>query len=148
PISHVLFRSAYINDVPPIVEKAHRVGAYVMLDMFHSAGTMPVDLQELNVDFATGGVLKWLCGGPGVGYLYVRPDHGRKLHPRITGWIAHQSPFDFEVGPTRYADAPYRFMNGTPHIPALEAARPGLAIIAEAGVAKIREKAKRQTARL
>ena len=145
PVSHVLFRSAYINDAAAIVEKAHRVGAYVMLDMFHSAGTMPVDLQKLNVDFATGGVLKWLCGGPGVGYLYDRPDLGRKLEPRITGWFAHQHPFDFEIGPNRYTDPPYRFMNGTPHIPALEAARPGLAIIAEAGVANIREKSKRQT---
>jgi len=148
PVSHVLFRSAYINDAAAIVEKAHRVGAYVMLDMFHSAGTMPVDVQKLNVDFATGGVLKWLCGGPGVGYLYVRPDLGRKLEPRMTGWFAHQHPFDFEIGPNRYTDPPYRFMNGTPHIPALEAARPGLAIIAEAGIANIREKSKRQTALL
>jgi len=148
PISHVLFRSAYINDAAAIIEKAHRVGAYVMLDMFHSLGTMPVDVRKLNVDFACGGVLKWLCGGPGVGYLYVRPDLGRKLQPRITGWIAHQSPFDFEVGANRYTDPPYRFMNGTPHVPALEAARPGIAIIAAAGVANIREKSKRQTARL
>jgi kynureninase len=148
PISHVLFRSAYINDVAAIVEKAHRVGAYVMLDMFHSLGTMPVDVQKLNVDFATGGVLKWLCGGPGVGYLYVRPDLGSKLQPRITGWVAHQHPFDFEIGPNRYTDPPYRFMNGTPHVPAMEAARPGIAIIAAAGIANIREKSKRQTARL
>ena len=148
PFSHVLFRSAYINDATAIVEKAHRVGAYVMLDMFHSAGTMPVDVQKLNVDFATGGVLKWLCGGPGVGYLYVRPDLGRKLEPRFTGWFGHQHPFDFEIGPNRYTEPPYRFMNGTPHIPALEAARPGLAIIAEAGIANIREKSKRQTALL
>jgi kynureninase len=148
PVSHVLFRSAYINDAAAIVEKAHRVGAYVMLDTFHSAGTMPVDVQKLNVDFACGGVLKWLCGGPGVGYLYVRPDLGRNLEPRITGWFAHQNPFDFEIGPNRYADPPHRFMNGTPHIPALEAARPGLAILAEAGIANIREKSKRQTALL
>jgi kynureninase len=148
PISHVLFRSAYINDAAAIIEKAHRVGAYVVLDMFHSLGTMPVDVQKLEVDFATGGALKWLCGGPGVAYLYVRPDLGRKLQPRITGWLGHQQPFDFEVGPTRYTDPPYRFMNGTPHIPSLEAARPGLAIIREAGTANIREKSKRQTARL
>ena len=148
PISHVLFRSAYINDAAAIIEKAHAVGAYVMLDTFHSAGTMPVDVQELNTDFACGGVLKWLCGGPGVGFLYVRPDLGKKLVPRFTGWMGHQHPFDFEIGPNRYTDPPFRFMNGTPHIPALEAARPGIAIITEAGVANIREKSKRQTARL
>jgi kynureninase len=148
PISHVIFRSAYINDAAAIVEKAHRVGAYVMLDTFHSAGTMPVDVQKLNTDFACGGVLKWLCGGPGVGFLYVRSDLGKKLEPRFTGWMGHQHPFDFEIGPNRYTDPPFRFMNGTPHIPALEAARPGIAIITEAGVANIREKSKRQTARL
>jgi kynureninase len=93
-------------------------------------------------------VLKWLCGGPGVAFLYVRPDLGKKLAPRITGWMAHQHPFDFEVGPTRYTEPPYRFMNGTPHIPALEAARPGIALITAAGIANIREKSKRQTARL
>jgi kynureninase len=148
PISHVLFRSAYINDAAAIIEKAHKVGAYVVLDTFHSAGTMPVDVQKLNTDFACGGVLKWLCGGPGVGFLYVRPDLGKKLVPRFTGWMGHQHPFDFEIGPNRYTDPPFRFMNGTPHIPALEAARPGIAIITEAGVANIREKSKRQTARL
>lgn len=148
PVSHVIFRSAYINDVKAIIEKAHRVGAHVVLDAFHSLGVVPVDMQALEVDFACGGVLKWLCGGPGVAYLYVRPDLGKKLEPKFTGWVAHQQSFGFEVGPTRYTDPPYRFMNGTPHIPALEAARPGLKIIAEAGIERIREKSKRQTARL
>jgi len=129
PVSHVIFRSAYINDARAIVERAHRVGAHVVLDTFQSLGTVPVDVQELGVDFACGGVLKWLCGGPGVAYLYVRPDLGRKLEPKFTGWLAHQEPFGFEVGPIRYADPPYRFMNGTPNIPAMEAAQPGLKII-------------------
>jgi kynureninase len=92
--------------------------------------------------------LKWLCGGPGVAYLYVRPDLGKKLVPSLTGWIAHEDPFTFEIGPNRYADPPYRFMNGTPHVPALEACRPGLRIISEVGVDRIREKSKHQTARL
>lgn len=148
PVSHVIFRSAYINDAQAIVERAHRAGAYVILDTYQSLGTIPVDVRELDVDFACGGVLKWLCGGPGVAYLYVRPDLSRKLEPRFTGWVAHQQPFNFEVGPIRYADPPYRFMNGTPHVPALEAARPGIKIIAEVGVEKIREKSKRQTSRL
>ena len=148
PISHVIFRSAYIQDAKAIIEKAHKVGALVVLDTFQSLGTVPVDVQALDTDFACGGVLKWLCGGPGVGYLYVRPDLGKKLQPRLTGWTAHQSPFSFEIGPTRYTDPPYKFMNGTPHIPALEAARPGLKIIQEVGVGRIREKSKRQTAKL
>jgi kynureninase len=148
PVSHVIFRSAYIQDAKAIVEKAHRVGARVVLDIFQSLGTVPVDVQALNVDFACGGVLKWLCGGPGVGYLYVRPDLGKTLQPKFTGWFAHQNPFGFEVGPTRYTEPPFRFMNGTSHIPSLEAARPGLKIIAEVGIDRIREKSKRQTSRL
>ncbi len=148
PVTHVIFRSSYIQDAKAIVEKAHKVGALVVLDTFQSLGTVPVDVVELNVDFACGGVLKWLCGGPGVAYLYVRPDLGEKLQPKFTGWFAHQNPFGFEVGPTRYAEPPFRFMNGTSHIPSLEAARPGLKIIAEVGIKRIREKSKRQTARL
>ena len=123
PISHVVFRSAYINDAPAIVEKAHAVGAHVVLDTFQSLGTVPVDVRRLNVDFACGGVLKWLCGGPGTAYFYVRPDTGRTLAPAFTGWFAHENPFGFEVGPTRYTASAYRFMNGTTPIPALEAAR-------------------------
>jgi len=148
PVSHVIFRSSYIQDAKAIIEKAHKVGARVVLDTFQSLGTVPVDVEELNVDFVCGGVLKWLCGGPGVGYLYVRPDLGKTLQPKFTGWFAHQNSFGFEVGPTRYADPPYRFMNGTSHVPALEAARPGLKIIAEVGIGRIREKSKRQTSQL
>lgn len=148
PISHVIFRSAYINDAKAIVDRAHQAGARVVLDTFQSLGTVPIDVRALNVDFACGGVLKWLCGGPGTAYLYVRPDLGKKLQPTLTGWIAHEHPFDFEVGPIRYADPPYKFMNGTPNIPALYAARPGLKIIAEAGIENIRAKSKRQVAKL
>jgi len=148
PISHVIFRSAFINDAAAIIEKAHRVGAYVLLDTFQSLGTVPVDVQQLDVDFACGGVLKWLCGGPGTAYLYVRPDLGRALEPKFTGWFAHENPFGFEVGPIRYTGSAYRFMNGTTPIPALEAARPGLKIVADAGIDRVRQKSKRQTARL
>src|SRR5437899_8016600 len=112
PMSHVVFRSAYIQDAKAIVEKAHKVGAMVLLDTFQSLGTMPIDVRALNVDFVTGGVLKWLCGGPGTAYLYVRPDLGAKLQPKFTGWSAHENPFAFEIGPINYSDEHYRFMNG------------------------------------
>jgi kynureninase len=148
PMSHVIFRSACLQDARAIVEKAHRVGAHVLLDTFQSLGTVPVDVQKLEVDFTAGGVLKWLCGGPGVAYLYVRPDLGARLEPTLTGWMAHQEPFNFEVGAQRYTTPPYRFMNGTPNVPALYAARPGLKIVRQAGVERIREKSERQTARL
>ena len=130
------------------MERAHKVGAHVLLDTFQSLGTVPVDVRGLEVDFACGGVLKWLCGGPGTAYLYIRPDLGRKLEPKYTGWIAHENPFAFEVGPIRYGEPPYRFMNGTPNIPALETAGPGLKIVSEVGVKKIREKSTHQTTRL
>ena len=148
PISHVIFRSAYIQDAAAIIEKAQKVGAHVVLDIFQSLGTVPVDVKALGVDFACGGVLKWLCGGPGVGYLYVRPDLGKRLEPRFTGWFAHENSMAFETGPIRYTEPPLRFMNGTTHVPSLEAARPGLRIITEAGIPRIREKSKRQTTRL
>ncbi|HKS67298.1 MAG TPA: aminotransferase class V-fold PLP-dependent enzyme [Candidatus Acidoferrales bacterium] len=149
PVSHVIFRSSYINDAQAICEKAHRVGAHVILDTFQSLGSgVAVDVQAWNADFACGGVLKWLCGGPGTAYLYVRPDLARELEPKFTGWVAHEEPFAFEIGPTRYAQGPYRFLNGTPNIPALYAAGPGLKILRELDMRAVREKSKRLSARI
>ena len=148
PVSHVIFRSSFVQDAKAIVDRAHEVGAHVILDTFQSLGSVPVAVDDLEVDFACGGVLKWLCGGPGTAYLYVRPDLGRTLMPSFTGWTAHEDPFAFEIGPTRYADPPYRFMNGTPNVPALYAAQPGLRIVSNVGIRQIREKSQRQTARL
>jgi kynureninase len=148
PISHVLFRSGAIVDVPAIVERARKVGALVILDCYQSAGTVPVDVRALGVEFAVGGSVKWLCGGPGAAYLYVRPDLATKLEPTVTGWMAHAHPFDFEPPPLRYADGAFRFLHGTPHVPALYAARAGYEIIRTVGVERIRAKSARQTARL
>lgn len=149
PISHVLFRSSFIQDAAAIVEKAHRVGAQVVLDCYQSLGSgVPIDVQKLNVDFACGGVLKWLCGGPGTAYLYIRPDLLKKLEPKFTGWSAHADPFAFEIGSIRYAQGPFRFMNGTPNIPAMYAALPGLKIVTEIGQQPIREKSIRLTSRI
>lgn len=148
PISQVLFRSAYIVDAQAIIEKAHHVGAHVILDLFQAAGTIPVDVRLVGADFAVGGVLKWLCGGPGVGYLYVREDLRAKLAPAIAGWSAHKRPFAFESGAIEPRDDSYRYLNGTPHVPALYACQPGLEILNKAGIGSIREKSKRMTARL
>jgi kynureninase len=148
PISHVIFLSSYIQDLKAIVERAHSVGAMVMADIYQAAGTVPVNVKELNLDFATGGSVKWLCGGPGAGYLYVRPDLVSRLEPMMTGWMAHRRPFSFEAGPIEYADDMFRFLNGSPNIPGLYAARSGYEIIGEVGVDRIREKSIRQTTRL
>ncbi len=148
PVSHVLFKSAFLQDAQRITERAHEVGARVVLDTYQSAGTVPFSVKDLNVDFATGGSVKWLCGGPGAGYLYVRPDLQSKLEPRTTGWMAHEEPFAFEAGAIRYAPDITRFLHGSPSIPALYAARSGYGIINEIGVANIRAKSVRQTNRL
>jgi kynureninase len=148
PISLVLFKSAFIENAAAIVEKAHRVGARVVLDIYQAAGTIPLNLESLGVDFAVGGSVKWLCGGPGNGYLYVRSDLAGELEPAIAGWAAHARPFQFEVGPLVYADAPERFQSGTPNVAALYACRAGYEIVREIGVDAIRAKSLRLTRRL
>jgi len=148
PISLVLFRSACLQDVRPVVEKAHRVGARVVLDVYQAAGTVPMDLAALGVDFAVGGSVKWLCGGPGAGYLYVRPDLIGELYPGVTGWAGHASPFEFETGGTRPAAGVERFQSGTPNVPSLYSARAGYEIVARIGVPAIRERSLRLTRRL
>ncbi len=147
-VSHVLFRSSFIQDLEAITRRAHEVGAMVLADIYQSAGAVPVDVRGLGIDFATGGSVKWLCGGPGAGYLCVRRDLWPKLEPRFTGWIAHARPFAFETSEIDYAHDAFRFLNGTPAIPAMYAARSGYEIIAEIGVEKIRAKSLRQTAKL
>jgi len=144
PISHVLFKSGFLQNAKAITERAHEVGAIVVLDTYQSAGTVPFSVKELNVDFATGGSVKWLCGGPGAGYLYIRPDLIDQLEPKTTGWMAHEHPFAFETE-MHYAPNVTRFLHGSPAIPALYAAESGYKIINEIGLAAIREKSMRQT---
>jgi kynureninase len=145
PVSHVLFRSSYIMDVAAIVRKAHDVGALVVVDIYQSAGCAPVNVAEWGVDFAVGGCLKWLCGGPGAAFLYVKPALRDRLEPALTGWMAHQSSFAFDPGEIAYRNDAFRFLNGTPHVPCLYAARPGLEIIGKIGMERIRRKSMRQT---
>ena len=144
PISHVLYKSGEIQDVAAIVRRAHEVGAHVVLDAYQSAGIVPLDLTALGVGFAVGGSVKWLCGGPGNGWLYVRPDLAERLEPSVTGWQAHAEPFAFEEE-LRYADGAARFLTGTPNVPALYAATAGYDLIEEIGVGRIRESSLRQT---
>jgi kynureninase len=144
-LSHTSFRSSYRVDAKAIVERAHSVGALVLLDVYQSAGTIALDAKEWEVDFLIGGTIKWLCGGPACGYLYVRPELQRDLKPRLTGWVAHDAPFDFAHLPMRYARSVRRFAQGTPSIPALYSALPGLQILEEVGVETIARESRRQT---
>jgi kynureninase len=146
-ISHVLFKSAFINDADAICEHAHKMGALVSLDAFHSVGIIPVDVQKSGVDFLTGGVLKWLCGGPGACFLYVSPHIRDSFAPALTGWQAHARPFAFE-GTMDLSTGPFRWLNGTPVIPALYSGSEGPRIIRRAGIDAIRKKSIRQTSRL
>jgi kynureninase len=131
-VSHVAFRSSALQDLKAITERA---------------GIVPVNVRELKVDFATGGSVKWILGGPGVGYLYVRRDLWPSLHPRTTGWQAHEAPFAF--APTMdFAPNIYRFLSGTPNVPALYAARPGYEIVAGLGIEAIRARSTELTERM
>ena len=144
-LSHVSFRSSYRIDVAPIVERAHKHGALVLLDVYQSAGVVPLQADQWAVDFLIGGTIKWLCGGPACGYLYVRPDVQRELQPKLTGWVAHGAPFDFAAPPMRYDGSVRRFAQGTPSIPALYSVLPGLEIIEEVGVETCRGESERRT---
>jgi kynureninase len=146
-VSHVIFKSAFVNDVDAICRRAHEMGSLVSLDAFHSVGILPVDVKGSGVDFLTGGVLKWMCGGPGGCFLYVSPKVRDELAPAITGWQAHARPFAFEQQ-MEYTSGPFRWLNGTPVIPALYAAAEGPRILRRAGMKAIRARSVELTSRL
>jgi kynureninase len=146
-ISHVFFRSAFIVDAAAIIRRAHEVGALVALDAYHSVGVIPVDVHALGVDFLAGGVLKWLCGGPGGAFLYVAPSVRDRYAPALTGWQAHRTPFAFAPDMT-YADGIWRWLGGTPAVPALFAGLDGPQLVHAAGIDALRAKSIRQTSRL
>lgn len=146
-IDHVMFRSSAIVDIAPIVAKARKVGAFVVLDTFHSVGIVPLALHDLGVHAAVGGALKWLCGGPGNCFLYVHPDEIARLEPTFTGWAAHKDPFAFAQGQD-YRDDGGRFFTGTPNVPALYAGKAGIELVAEIGLPAIRERSQHLTGRL
>lgn len=144
-VSHVSYRSSFRIGAAALVEHAHRVGAQVLLDVYQSAGAMPLEAARLGVDFLVGGTIKWLCGGPASGYLYVRRDLIDKLEPRLTGWIAHAEPFDFLHEGMEYDETIRRFAHGTPNVPGLYSCLPGLEILAQLDLAEVRRESRRRT---
>ena len=147
-ISHASYRSSFLVDPRAIAARAHSVGSLLLLDVYQTAGVLPLRVADWEIDFAVGGTIKWLCGGPACGYLYVRPALRATLEPRLTGWIAHESPFDFAPGRIRYDRSARRFAQGTPSIPALYSCLPGLEILLDVGVAEIAEESRRRTQRI
>jgi kynureninase len=147
-VTHVAFRSSALLDAAAVAARAHQVGALVLLDTYQSAGTVPIDVAALDVDLMVGGSVKWLLGGPGTGYLYARPEVAEGLAPRLVGWFGHQAPFEFRPSPIAFAAGAGRFVTGTPNVAAHVMAAEGYRIVAQAGVAAIRAKSRRQVARM
>jgi kynureninase len=147
-LSHAYFQSAVVIDLPPIVARAREVGALVVLDAYQTTGVYPYDVTALDLDIVVGGSHKWLCGGPGCGWIYVRPGLQDTFKPMITGWFAHREPFAFEPPPIEYATGQLRWATGTPTIPGYLVAKPGHDIIREIGVPAIREHNIRLTTQL
>lgn len=138
--SHVLYTSGQIQDVAAIAELARRRGALCLVDGYQAAGQLPVDVAALGVDFYVGGSLKWLLGGQGMAFLWVRPELIRQLEPTVTGWFATEGQFDFENTRLRLCGDAARFEYGTPSIPSMYTALGGLSIVEELGPARIRER--------
>ncbi len=146
-LDHGIFRSGYLQDVGAIAKAARAKGIYTVVDAYQTIGCVPIDVRVWGVDFLLGGSHKWLCGGPGAAFLYVRKDLLPKMTPRVTGWIAHKRPFDFDMR-MEYADTAMRFATGTPNIAGMHAARAGIEIVAKVGVDRIRAKSERLTQQL
>jgi len=147
-LAHTSYRSSHRVRAEAIVRRAHEVGAMALLDVYQSAGVVEIDAAGLGADFLIGGSIKWLCGGPSCGFLSVRPDLIRTLEPRLTGWIGHENPFEFSHDRMRYADGIRRFAQGTPSIPALYTALPGLEMLCDIGVASIARESAQRTQRV
>lgn len=138
-ISHAYYVSGALADVGAIAAHCRAVGAILCVDAYQTTGVYPYDVTALDLDLATGGSHKWLCGGPGCGWIYVKPSLLESFRPAITGWMAHERPFAFEPAPIVHASSMYRFGHGTPTIPGYVVAAPGHAMIGEIGVARIRK---------
>jgi kynureninase len=138
-LSHAYYVSGAIADVRAIQAHCRQVGALLCVDAYQTTGIYPYDVTQWDLDIVTGGSHKWLCGGPGCAWIYVKPSLARELRPALTGWMAHERPFAFEPSPIVYAESMYRFGHGTPTIPGYVVAAPGHEMIRTIGVPKIRE---------
>jgi kynureninase len=139
-VSLIQFRTSTVLDLEPIRDAARRHGALLVLDAYQAAGILPVEMAVRDVDICLGGSVKYLCGGPGNGWLSIRPDLAETLRPAAVGWISHGRPFDFEWDEIEYAPGIGRFTGGTPNVPAAYAAVPGYQAIVDVGLPRIRER--------
>ena len=138
-LSHAAYASGAVIDVAAVAARARETGALFVLDAYQTVGVLPFDARALGVDVVMGGSHKWLCGGPGCGFIYVRPELRERLQPAVTGWMGHADPFAFEDAPVRLASDAHRWNSGTPTVPGYLVARAGHDAVLEAGVARSRE---------
>jgi kynureninase len=139
-VNRVLYRSSALLDVAEICRLAHDAGALVAVDDFHGAGIIPIDVHEVGCDFYTAGVLKWLCGGPGLAFLYVRRELTDQLEPTVAGWWSTREPFSFDLQNLDWHPTARRFEQGTHPAPVPFIAHGGLEIISEVTPERIRER--------
>jgi kynureninase len=137
-LSHAAYLSGAVIDAAAVAARCRETGAIFVLDVYQTAGVYPFDLGELGVDAAVGGSHKWLCGGPGCGFIYVRPGVRERIAPAVTGWMGHEAPFAFEPAPIRLAAGSTRYNTGTPPVPGYVAARAGHDAVRAAGTANAR----------
>ena len=135
--SHVFYTTGYIQDIEVLADIAHKSGAFLLVDGYQAPGQIPVDLKNSLVDFYTTGSLKWLCGGPGLSYLYVRNELIETMQPRITSWFASRDQFDFQLDQFEPRQDSRRFEMGTPALPTIYTALGGQKCIDEVGIEKI-----------
>ena len=148
PISHIYFRSGALQDVQSIIDRAHQMGALVILDSYQATGVVPIDVKALDVDILMSGVLKWLCGGPGAAFMYVRRNLQEQFQPAIRGWLADREPFAFQMPDVNFTPGMHRFLSSSIQVPCLYTAKSGLKIITEVGVEAIRKKSLELTNRI
>ena len=139
-LSQVYFRSGGLQDIKPIIDHAHKMGALVMVDSYQAAGVMPIDVKALGCDILATGVLKWLCGGPGAAFMYVRRDLQEQFRPAIRGWLGDKEPFEFHMPNVDFAGGMHRFLTSSIQVPCLHTARPALKMFNEIGLDAVREK--------
>ncbi len=147
-LSHAYYVSGAVADIRTIQKHCRSVGALLCVDAYQTTGIYPYDVLQWDLDMVTGGSHKWLCGGPGCGWLYVKPSLLERFRPAVTGWMAHARPFAFQDAPIEFPDTMYRFGTGTPTIPGYVVAKPGHQLIASIGIPRIREHNVRLTTKI
>jgi selenocysteine lyase/cysteine desulfurase len=145
PLTHVCFRNGFRSEVSAVVEIAHRSGALVMLDDYQDCGTRPVDVKAMDVDFFVTGTLKYLLGPPGLAFMYVRKELIASLAPTVTGWFAQANPFAFDPRNIDLSPTARRFESGSPSVPNVYGAMPGLRLLQEIGLENVAGHIKRLT---